>query len=903
MKIFYYTIRRILFFLVFCLAFIKTYAQPSGFSVIDYAQNFSNTITVFDFAPNGLMYACEKGGIIQVVMQDGSVMSNSLLDISDEVITMGDYGLLGLAFDPAFMSNGYFYIYYTVDRHYLLNYGTPNYDTQQLETTPGPTIARVVRYQADINTGFMTLVSNSRQILIGESISTGIPLIANGVHAGGCLVFGSDGTLMVSTGDGSYVQFDGEDGMEQSIALNDGIITFEEKIGTPRVQLTNSLMGKILRINPSNGDGISSNPLYDGGNPRSAASRLWARGIRNGFKFTHLTGTGSSNLNDGNPGHFLLNDVGNAYREELNMITGPNQNFGWPYFEGNSVTPWSWLEQSYNPSPNEKKPFFQYRETDVETVIGGTTQPLPSGSTFPLNGNATVGSIKYTKTDYPTSYQNSFFTADFGGKWIANFKLDANNEISETSEFYSSPSEIICLRTSPFHDGLFFVTTGQKIKRILYNFTGNVPPIAHFKADVVSGNSPVTIAFNANKSYDPEGTTLTYHWNFGDGFTAMGIAPHHQFISGPITNYIVTLTVTDANAGTAQSTVKVHVNNTPPTIISTSIDGINTLPFSTNQNVALFAAASDVETTSLTYEWKIYLSHNEHRHLEQTVSGAFGNITLMLIDCNETATYWYTIELSVKDPEGLETVYTKNIYADCGKTNQSLIFITIPNKLTTDAPFTASAFADSFLPATYDVVNGPATIAGNQITLTGIPGYVTVRAMQHGNSGYNSAPPIDQIIEVNRNISSQTVNINAIPQKLITDPPFTVNTSASSGQPVTCLIRSGPATINSSNQITLSGISGNVIVRCYQEGNHTLNGAYQEATFNVTACPSTYTIADGTIYNTNTDIKASNDIQNVNLAEVVNGKITFDAGKYILLQPGFKTSSGVVFEAKIGGCN
>jgi glucose/arabinose dehydrogenase len=899
----YTTIKKILFSLIFCVAFFKTYAQPSGFSVIDYAQNFPNTITVFDFAPNGLMYACEKGGKIYVVMQDGSVMSNPILDISEEVIGMGDFGILGLAFDPAFMSNGYFYIFYTVDRHYLLNFGTPNYDTQQLETTAGPTIARVVRYQADVNSGFMTLVPNSRQILIGESISTGIPLIANSVHAGGCLVFGSDGTLMVSTGDGSYVQFDGDEGTEQQTALDENIITIEEKIGTPRVQLTNSLMGKILRIDPSTGDGIPSNPLYDSNSPRSAASRLWARGIRNGFRFSRIPGTGSNDPSAGNPGHFILNDVGNAYREEINMITEPNQNFGWPYFEGNSPTPWTWLNQTYNPSPNQKAPFFQYRETDVETIIGGTNQPLPSGSTFPQNGNATVGSLKYTKTDFPTSYQNSFFTADFGGKWIANFKLDANNEINETSEFYSSPFEIICLRASPSHDGLFFVTTEQKIKRILYNFSGNVPPVAHLKADVVSGNSPVTVAFNANKSYDPEGTTLTYDWDFGDGFMATGIAPHHQFVNSAIANYVVTLTVTDANGGTAQSTVKVHVNNTPPTIISTSIDGINSLPLSSNYNLSFFAAASDAETTNLTYEWRIYLSHNEHRHLEQTVSGEFGNITLMAIDCNETATYWYTIELLVKDPEGLETIYTKNIYADCGKTNQSLIFIPIPNKLTTDAPFTVAAFADSFLPATYDVVNGPATIAGNQITLTGIPGYITVRAMQHGNGSYNSAPPIDQIVEINRNISSQTVSIDAIPQKLTTDPPFTVVTSASSGQPVACLIRSGPASINSSNQITLAGTSGTVTVRCYQAGNHTLNGAYQETTFNITACPSSYTIANGTIYNTNTDIKSSNDIQNINLAEAASGRVTFDAGKYILLQPGFKTSGSVVFEAKIGGCN
>jgi glucose/arabinose dehydrogenase len=902
MNNFYSTIKKNLFLILFCLTITRTFAQPSGFTVSDYAEGFASTVTIFEFTPSGLIYACQKDGKIYVVMQDGSVMSTPLIDLTDEVLGIGDYGLLGIAIDPNFSNNGYFYLYYAVDRHYLFNYGTANYDSQQLETSAGPTIGRVVRYQADATTDFMSLVPNSRYVLLGESVSTGVPLFSS-VHAGGCLVFGSDGTLMVSTGDGAYVQFDGGDTMEQTQAYNDGIITLEEKIGTPRVQLNNSLSGKILRIDPNTGDGVSSNPYYDSNTPRSPASRVWAKGIRNTFRFNRMPGTGSNNAQDGNPGTFIVNDVGSSYREEINILSASGQNFGWPYFEGNNTTPWTWLDQSYNPSPNQKAPILQYRDLDVEMIMGGNTQPLPSGSTFPQNGNSSIGSVKYTGSGFPTNYQNSFFTGDFGGKWIANYKLDGNNEISETSEFYTSPNEIICLRTSPTLDGLFFVTTEQKIKRISYGFTGNLPPVAQIKTDKVSGNSPVTIAFNANKSYDPDNSALTYHWDFGDGMMATGIAPHHQFVNGAIANYIVTLTVTDTNGASSTATTKVHVNNTPPTIISTSIDNINVLPLSTNQPISLFGAASDAQSTNLTYKWNVYLSHNEHRHLDHTYNSALGNPTLAAVDCNEIASYWYTFEFIVKDPEGLETKLIKNIYADCGKTNQDLTFITIPNKLTTDPSFTASAFASSYLPATYDVISGPATISGSSITLTGKPGYLTIRATQHGNSSFNTAPPIDQMIEVNRDIPSQTVNIDPIPEKLLTDPPFTINTSATSGQPVACLVLAGPATINSNNQITLTGVAGTVNLRCYQEGNHNLNGAFQEATFNVTGCPNSFTIANGTVYNVNTEIKAVNNIQNANIVEVANGKTTLIAGGYVLLQPGFKTNNAAIFEAKIGGCN
>ncbi len=75
-------------------------------------------------------------------------------------------------------------------------------------------------------------------------------------------------------------------------------------------------------------------------------------------------------------------------------------------------------------------------------------------------------------------------------------------------------------------------------------------------------------------------------------------------------------------------------------------------------------------------------------------------------------------------------------------TFQAITFPKIPNKLTSDQPFQVSAVATSGLPVAYEIVSGPATIAGNTITLTGQPGEVKIKASQAGNASFEPADDI-----------------------------------------------------------------------------------------------------------------------------------------------------------------
>lgn len=71
-----------------------------------------------------------------------------------------------------------------------------------------------------------------------------------------------------------------------------------------------------------------------------------------------------------------------------------------------------------------------------------------------------------------------------------------------------------------------------------------------------------------------------------------------------------------------------------------------------------------------------------------------------------------------------------------GQANQLASFDPIPKKYTTDAPFTVSATTNTGLPITYEIVSGPATIVGNNITLNGTMGTVVVKAAQAGDVTY-----------------------------------------------------------------------------------------------------------------------------------------------------------------------
>ncbi len=171
---------------------------------------------------------------------------------------------------------------------------------------------------------------------------------------------------------------------------------------------------------------------------------------------------------------------------------------------------------------------------------------------------------------------------------------------------------------------------------------------------------------------------------------------------------------------------------------------------------------------------------------------------------------------------------------------QTITFDAIPNKLTTSTPFALSATASSGLAVSFSVVSGPATVVGNQVTLTGTAGTVVVEATQAGDAAYFAAPSVTQAFNVTIPQQPQTITFAAIPNKLTTSTPFALSASASSGLAVSFSIVSGPATVVG-NQVTLTGTVGTVVIEVTQAGDAAYFAAPSVTqSFNVTAPVLTY---------------------------------------------------------------
>jgi YD repeat-containing protein len=118
--------------------------------------------------------------------------------------------------------------------------------------------------------------------------------------------------------------------------------------------------------------------------------------------------------------------------------------------------------------------------------------------------------------------------------------------------------------------------------------TGSTCDPSSHHAPVAFTNGPYTatfgkgiykVSFDATGSFDPDGSPLTYAWNFGDGTTGAGQTLSHNYTAAG--TYTLTLTVTDGGGATDTATTTVTaVNNTPsPTPTPATPSGYNNAQF------------------------------------------------------------------------------------------------------------------------------------------------------------------------------------------------------------------------------------------------------------------------------------------------------------------------------------
>jgi glucose/arabinose dehydrogenase len=222
------------------------------------------------------LYVVEKGGRI-VLVDDGEPLEQPFLDLSGEVSTGSEQGLLSVAFAPDYARSGRLYVNFT--------------------DTEGDT--RIQEFRRDDDDSTRADPASRRELLRIEQPFDN--------HNGGLLLFGPDGLLYVGTGDGGS----GGDPMRNGQSLS-------------------TLLGKILRIDPGPAADRpyaipSANPFVD---EPGARGEVYSYGLRNPWRFSF----------DRLGGALSIGDVGQDSLEEIDLVArgeGRGANFGWSAFEGN----------------------------------------------------------------------------------------------------------------------------------------------------------------------------------------------------------------------------------------------------------------------------------------------------------------------------------------------------------------------------------------------------------------------------------------------------------------------------------------------------------------------------------------------------------------------------------------
>ncbi len=246
--------------------------DPARLTWRPFATGLERPVDLADLG-DGRILVLEQAGVIRQV-SNGQVEPAPFMDLRDRVGSRGsEQGLLGIALDPAFDRNGFFYLNYTDQR--------------------GNTV--VARYALTPDGRFGDPQSEVRLLYVEQPYAN---------HNGGGLVFGPDGYLYIGLGDG------GSAGDPQG-----------------RAQDPNTLLGKMLRLDVHSAQPYAipaDNPFASGSGGRQ---EIWALGLRNPWRYAFDPATGD----------LYIADVGQNRWEEVDYLpagTPPGANFGWNYREG-----------------------------------------------------------------------------------------------------------------------------------------------------------------------------------------------------------------------------------------------------------------------------------------------------------------------------------------------------------------------------------------------------------------------------------------------------------------------------------------------------------------------------------------------------------------------------------------
>jgi len=324
----------------------------------------------------------QQNGVALIFRNDSAVTSaDTLLSITGDLSsTAGEEGLLGIAFDPSFETNGFFYVNYTapsplrtVVKRFTIPHATPN--------------------RADPSSGFTIIEINQP--------------FTN--HNGGMIAFGPDGYLYIGMGDGGS----GGDPLNNA-------------------QDRSRLLGKMLRLDVRDTTSTMhytippTNPYAV--NTSGYREEIWAYGLRNPWRFSF----------DPSTGVLWAGDVGQDAYEEVDIIE-KGKNYGWRIMEGmHCYNPSSGCDTT-----GLSLPVTEYSHSFGDAIVGGYVyrgQRRPDLRGMYLYGDYESGRIWLLQYDAGVVRVDSIFLEL--GEALSSFGVDKHQELYFV-KYTSSPGDAI----------------------------------------------------------------------------------------------------------------------------------------------------------------------------------------------------------------------------------------------------------------------------------------------------------------------------------------------------------------------------------------------------------------------------------------------------------------------------
>jgi len=539
--------------------------EENRFTRVVLAEKLEEPIELAVLPGERVLFVERRGYVNLYTPSDRTVHRIATIPVSTKYAdsSQAEDGLLGLAADPNFATNGWIYMFFS---------------------PAGPDAKNVLAR--------FTMSGDSLD-LTSQKVILEIPVQRRACcHTGGSITFDRAGNLYLSTGDNSnpfasgYAPIDERPGREPWDA--------QKSSGN-----TNDLRGKIIRIHPEP-DGTYTIPtgnLFPPGSEKTR-SEIYTMGHRNPYRISVDKHTGFLYWGDVGPDA----DVDSAGRgprgyDEIGQARSAG-NYGWPYFVGNNRAYFKTkvIDSAHTEGGPQFNPAYVVNKSPNNTGLA-TLPPArsafiwyPYGPSpdFPIAGSggrtAEAGPVFYradfanAARAFPAYYDGKLFIYEFMRHWIMAVTMNTRGDLVSIERFmpsakFSAPIE---MEFGPSGD-LYVLEYGTiwfqgnddaRLVRIEYN-AGNRAPVVAAKVDTPKGALPLRVAFSSDGTLDFDEDSLRYEWTIRRGGTVLQRLrqPNPPFTFTRAGTYTATLTVTDArDASTSAAPIAIVAGNQPPSV-------------------------------------------------------------------------------------------------------------------------------------------------------------------------------------------------------------------------------------------------------------------------------------------------------------------------------------------------